>query len=88
MRRYNLHVLGISESRWTDSGRITTTSGETALYSGRKDRQHHERVAIIFKKRSREVSDGMEPSEQQIDYSKTQRKTSKYITIPMLYYSK
>lgn len=35
MRRYNLHVLGISESRWTGSGRQKINTGETVLYSGR-----------------------------------------------------
>ncbi|XP_071161985.1 craniofacial development protein 2-like [Mytilus edulis] len=50
MRRYKLHILGIGESRWTDSGRITTRTGETALYSERVDGQHHEGVAIILKK--------------------------------------
>ncbi|XP_061188858.1 uncharacterized protein LOC133197034 [Saccostrea echinata] len=50
MRRYNLHVLGVSESRWTDSGKIRTTTGETLLYSGREDGLHHEGVAIILKK--------------------------------------
>ena len=29
MRRYNLHILGISESRWTGSGRYGTNTGET-----------------------------------------------------------
>lgn len=50
MRRYNLHVLGVNESRWTYSGRIRTTTGETLLYSGREDGQHHEGVAVILKK--------------------------------------
>ena len=44
LRHYNFHVLGISESRWTGSGR------ETVLYSKREDDQHHEGVAIILKK--------------------------------------
>ena len=35
MRRYNLHVLGVSESRWIGTGRLKTVSGETVLYSGR-----------------------------------------------------
>ena len=46
MRRYNLHILGVSESRWTRSGRYRTNTGETVLYSGRDDDQHHEGVAI------------------------------------------
>ena len=50
MRRFNLHVLGVSESRWTGSGRMRTTTGETVLYSGREDDQHNEGVAIILKK--------------------------------------
>ncbi|XP_071153458.1 craniofacial development protein 2-like [Mytilus edulis] len=50
MQRYKLHILGVSESRWTESGRMTTTSGSTVIYSGRDDNQHHEGVAIIIKK--------------------------------------
>lgn len=50
MKRYNLHVIGDSESRWMDSGRIWTTTDETLLYSGQEDGQHHEGVAVILKK--------------------------------------
>ncbi|XP_025078691.1 craniofacial development protein 2-like [Pomacea canaliculata] len=50
MRRYNLHILGVSESRWTGSGRVKTQTGETVQYSGREDNQHHEGVAIILRK--------------------------------------
>lgn len=50
MRRYKLHVLRVSESRWTDSGRMRTTTGETLFYSGREDGQRHEGVAVILKK--------------------------------------
>ena len=50
MRNYSLHILGISESRWTGTGRHKTNTGETVLYSGRDDNQHHEGVAIILKK--------------------------------------
>lgn len=50
MRRYKLHVLGVSESRWTDSGRMRTTTGETLFNSGREDGQRHEGVAVILKK--------------------------------------
>ena len=31
MRRYNLDILGISETRWTSSGRFTSSTGETIL---------------------------------------------------------
>ena len=51
MRRYKLHILGISESRWIGSGRrYRTNTGETVLYSGRDDDQHHEGVAVILRK--------------------------------------
>ena len=50
MRRYNLHVLGVSESRWIGTGRLKAVSGETVLYSGRDDELHREGVAIILKK--------------------------------------
>ncbi|RUS75817.1 hypothetical protein EGW08_016409 [Elysia chlorotica] len=50
MRRYNLHVLGVSESRWTGTGRLKTSTGETVLYSGRDDDLHREGVAVILKK--------------------------------------
>ena len=31
MRRYNRHILGISKSRWTGSGRYRTNTGETVV---------------------------------------------------------
>ena len=51
MYRYNLHILGVSESRWTGAGRQRTDTDETVLYSGRDDNMHFEGVAIILKKR-------------------------------------
>ncbi|XP_005091913.1 craniofacial development protein 2-like [Aplysia californica] len=50
MRRYGLHILGISESHWTGSGRLRTATGETLIYFGREDSQKREGVAIILKK--------------------------------------
>ena len=49
VRRYNLHFLGISVSRWAGLGRHKSNTGETVLYSGADD-QHHKRLVIIFKK--------------------------------------
>ena len=31
IRRYELHILGVNEDGWTESGRQTTTTGETVL---------------------------------------------------------
>ena len=49
MNRYNPHVLGVSESRWTGAGRQGTGTGETVLYSDRDDNMHFEGVAIIWR---------------------------------------
>jgi hypothetical protein len=37
MRAYKLHLLGISECRWTRCGNRITSTGETIIYSGRND---------------------------------------------------
>lgn len=50
MRCYNLHILGISETWWTGSGKHMISIGETALYSSRDDTQHLEGAAIILEK--------------------------------------
>ena len=50
MRQYMLHILGVSESWWTGSGRQTMTTGETVLYLGHKDNQHYKGVAMILRK--------------------------------------
>ena len=49
MNRYNLHILDVSENRWTGAGRQRTGTGETVLYSGRDDNMHFEGVGIILK---------------------------------------
>ena len=49
-RQYNLHVLGISESRWIGTGRLKKASGERVLYSGWDDELHRVGLATILKK--------------------------------------
>ena len=48
MNKYNIQILGISESRWTGNGRTTTNSRNTIIYSGREDNNHREGVAIVM----------------------------------------
>jgi exonuclease III len=50
MRRYNIQVLGICESRWNGSGMTTLATGEKTLYSGHADENHDhtEGVAIMM----------------------------------------
>ena len=81
---YKLHILGVSESRWTGSGRQTTTTGETVLYLGREDNQHHERVASDSKEGNRQVTVGVGASQQSSDQSQTKRKTQQHHTDPVL----
>ena len=47
MHRYRLHILGISETHWTQSRQKCLSSGELILYAGREDKKHAEGVAII-----------------------------------------
>ncbi|KAK7103278.1 hypothetical protein V1264_018210 [Littorina saxatilis] len=37
MKTYKIQVLGISEARWTTSGRVRLSSGEEVLYSGHQE---------------------------------------------------
>ena len=80
MRRYNLQILGISDSRWTRSGRFRTSTGETVLYSGRDDDQHHEGVAIAYhpQERYREMLDGVETGQQQTHQDQAEREADKH----------
>ena len=50
MKSYKLHILGISESRWTSIRRYVTPTGEKILYYGRDDNRHIAGVALIVKK--------------------------------------
>jgi hypothetical protein len=49
MDNYQLDILGVSECRWTGSGKITTATGSTMLYSGHPD-SHTHGVALIISK--------------------------------------
>lgn len=49
MRSYRLDILGISECRWTGSGRRVNSDGAVIMRSGH-DSQHIRGVAIIVSK--------------------------------------
>ena len=42
---FKTDILGISECRWTGSGRHRTSTGEKVLYSGRGDEHQRQGVA-------------------------------------------
>ena len=41
MKKYNLKILGLSETRWTGSGRTQLLSGDTIIRSGQNESQPH-----------------------------------------------
>ncbi|XP_068739487.1 craniofacial development protein 2-like [Montipora capricornis] len=47
MDRYQLDVLGISETRWTGAGRVTLANGSTLLYAGEEE-GHQKGVALMI----------------------------------------
>ncbi|VDP68146.1 unnamed protein product [Schistosoma mattheei] len=54
MRRYNLEVLGISETHWTQVGQQRLASGELQLYYGHdlKNATHTQGVALMLPKQA------------------------------------
>ena len=40
MKKYNIHVLGLSETRWNGAGQSKLATGEHMIYSGHKDEDH------------------------------------------------
>ncbi|VDP35989.1 unnamed protein product [Schistosoma margrebowiei] len=55
IRRYNLAVLGISETHWTQAGQPRLNTGEILLYSGheQKNAPHTQVVALMLSKVAR-----------------------------------
>lgn len=49
MERMNIDILGVSETRWTDSG-ICQHKDTSFYYSGRTDGKHKNGVGVIVKK--------------------------------------
>ncbi|MEE4247058.1 MAG: endonuclease/exonuclease/phosphatase family protein [Kangiellaceae bacterium] len=68
MRRYNIEVLGICESRWNGSGTTTLASGERIIYSGHseEDHGHSEGVAIMMSENAAKALVEWEPVSSRI----------------------
>ncbi|VDP55847.1 unnamed protein product, partial [Schistosoma margrebowiei] len=62
MRRYNLEVLGISETHWKQVGQQRLTSGELLLYSSHEGENapHTHGVALMLSKQARNALIGWE----------------------------
>ena len=65
MRKYNLSILGVSELRWTDHGKLRTSTGESVLFSGSEDR-HERGVALFLAKALEECLIEWEPVNERI----------------------
>ncbi|GFS20455.1 endonuclease-reverse transcriptase [Elysia marginata] len=66
MKRYRLHILGVSETHWIQSGQKTLGSGELILFSGREHNQHSEGVALVLAKYAQKSLRGWEPHGERI----------------------
>ncbi|KAK7090431.1 hypothetical protein V1264_010229 [Littorina saxatilis] len=62
MRRNNLTLLGISETRWTDAGQRRLMTGELLLYSGHEenDAHHTQGVGLMLSKQAQRSLIGWE----------------------------
>ncbi|VDP54255.1 unnamed protein product [Schistosoma margrebowiei] len=62
MRRYDLAVLGISETHWTQAGQKRLATGEMLLYSGHEEDNapHTQGVALMLSKLARNALVGWE----------------------------
>ena len=60
MQRYNLHILGVSESHWIQFGQKRLRSGFLVLFSGRDQAPHREGVALILSKTAQNTLRGWE----------------------------
>ncbi|VDP27223.1 unnamed protein product [Schistosoma margrebowiei] len=84
MRRYNLAVLGISETHWTQAGQKRLAMGEMLLYSGHEEENapHTQGVALILSKVARNPLVGWESHGSRI--IKASFKTKEGITMNII----
>ncbi len=68
MRAYNLRILGLAETRWTQSGETKLTTGEMILHSGHPEEgaHHTEGVALMLSKEAQKSLLGWEPVNSRI----------------------
>ena len=63
MNAYNLKILGLAETRWTQAGETRLTGGELIIHSGHTEQQAHhtEGVALMLSKDAQKSLLGWEP---------------------------
>lgn len=75
MRRYNIDVLGVSECRWMEFGKVRTREHEEIIYAGSSVKHEHGVAIILSKNASKSLMSWKPVSERII----TARLYSKYI---------
>ena len=48
MGRYSLHICGISETHWSQSGELNLSTGERFVHSGHDEGPHRGGVGILM----------------------------------------
>jgi hypothetical protein len=68
MKSYKIGVLGLSETRWLQSGQLRLASGEQILYSGHTEEgaPHTEGVALMLAPEAQRALIGWEPVNSRI----------------------
>ena len=72
MKRYKLGLLGLSETRWLESGQMRLASGEQILYSGHTEpaAPHNEGVALMLTPEAQGALIGWEPVSSRLIFAK------------------
>ena len=81
LNKYNITFLGMSETRWSNSGKFKTSTGEIVIWSGRQDNAHREGVALLIHKNCQNTILQWEPVNERLLYV---RFNSKYTKISVI----
>ena len=76
MKKLRLAILGVSETRWTGSGKVHLTTGETVLYSGlaSDDAPHEKVVPLILLKEAGKSLKECNPISERIIFARFESK--------------
>ena len=77
LNRYNLTLMGVTEARWTGTGKQKLSSGEVIIWSGRTDNDHREGVAVIISKNKANTVLQWKPVNERLLYIRMNSKYAK-----------
>ena len=81
MTNYNLTMLGVTEARWTGTGRQKLNSGEVVIWSGRQDNNHQAGVALIIGRKYASTLLQWKPISERLMYVRLNSKQTKLSVI-------